>query len=346
MSYRYIGNKTRFLAVLLDVVPEIVRSGATVADPMCGTAAVSEALRRSGYRVLASDMMTYSFHHACVRLLLSRAPAFRRVGLGGYAAVLAYLNELRPRRGFFHREFSPAGEPSEGQPPRRYLSPSNAERLDGINRQIGAWHRDSKLSALEHSLLRHDLVLAVNRVANIAGTYGHFRSVWSNGSLSSLELQAASFVRERSLPHVVRQGPVETLAGQIEADLCYLDPPYTKRQYAANYHLIETVARGDEPRAVGMSGLRPWRDQYSDFCSKLRVRDSLQAVIQGMKCRRFLISYSADGLLGLDDLTTFLRGFGKTEVWAHPYPRFRSNASGLAPVGTEYLLYLERKRNA
>ncbi|MCZ5120468.1 DNA adenine methylase [Escherichia coli] len=37
---------------------------------------------------------------------------------------------------------------------------------------------------------------------------------------------------------------------QIQCDLCYIDPPYMKRQYAANYHILETLARGDEPEAM------------------------------------------------------------------------------------------------
>ena len=79
------------------------------------------------------------------------------------------------------------------------------------------------------------------------------------------------------------RGQAETVAPLIEADLCYIDPPYMKRQYAANYHIIETIARGDSPEAVGVSGLRPWRDQYSDFCSKVKIRDAFRAIFSVAK---------------------------------------------------------------
>ncbi len=36
----------------------------------------------------------------------------------------------------------------------------------------------------------------------------------------------------------------------MNAYLCYVDPPYMKRQYAANYHLLETIAKGDNPVAA------------------------------------------------------------------------------------------------
>ena len=42
-----------------------------------------------------------------------------------------------------------------------------------------------------------------------------------------------------------------------------LIPHISKRQYAANYHILETLHGNVEPEAIGDSGLRPWRDQYS-----------------------------------------------------------------------------------
>ncbi|UWR01231.1 DNA adenine methylase (plasmid) [Rhodobacteraceae bacterium S2214] len=101
MSYRYIGNKTRLLPILLDSFSKVVKDGATVADIMCGTASVSEALRTSEYRVIASDMMTFAAHHARVRLLLSEEPKFGKIGLKGYASVLTHLNQLKLRKGVF-----------------------------------------------------------------------------------------------------------------------------------------------------------------------------------------------------------------------------------------------------
>ena len=115
-----------------------------------------------------------------------------------------------------------------------------------------------------------------------------------------------------------------------------------KRQYAANYHLIETIARGDEPEAIGVSGLRPWRDQYSDFCSKVRIRDAFSKIIRGMNCSLFLISYSEDGLLPRKEMLKLLGQFGEAELLESIVPRFRSNDSPLGRTMTEYLFILKR----
>lgn len=326
----------------MNAIQELVPPGVRVADLMCGTASVSEALRVAGYQVISTDIMTYSFYHATVRLMIAEAPRFCGLGGRSYLDVLNELQHVHPVEGLMVREYSPAGKPLGGYPPRGYLSPANAARIDSINLRLSTWEQEGRLTQKERALLRHDLVLAVNRVANIAGTYGHFRSKWSNGSMSPLQLVPSEFSGENSSGHAVLQGRAEDLARSISADLCYIDPPYTKRQYAANYHLLETVARGDTPKAIGVSGLRPWRDQYSNFCSKLLVRDSFCAIIKSMDCPRFLISYSEDGLLSKEDLGDLLSGFGKVQTQEYPYPRFRSNDSPLAPTGTEFIFYLER----
>jgi adenine-specific DNA-methyltransferase len=167
--------------------------------------------------------------------------------------------------------------------------------------------------------------------------YGHFRSTWSNGSLRPLVLKPAEFVNGYRTDHIVQRGYIEQLAASITADLCYIDPPYMKRQYAANYHLIETLARGDEPPAIGISGLRPWRDQYSDFCTKTKIRQAFSTVLQSMDCPQFLISYSADGLLSSEELIAVFEKVGPVTTYTKEYPRFRSNDSELGSTVTEYL---------
>jgi adenine-specific DNA-methyltransferase len=341
MAYRYIGNKSRLAGLLLQLAGAHVRPGATVADPMCGTASFSFALRAAGYRVLASDLMTFARHHAVVRLKLARAPAFAALGAGGYGAVLERLNALPGASGLMAREYSPGGAPRGGQPPRGYLTEANAARLDAMLAAVAGWQAAGRLTDEEHALLRHDLVLAVNRVANIAGTYGHFWSKWTDASLQPIRLRPSQFFALRT-DHEVRQGRAEDVAAALACDLCYLDPPYTKRQYAANYHLIETVARGDEPEAIGVSGLRPWRDQYSDFCSKLRIRDAFGAILRGADCPRYLVSYSEDGLLARDELAAFLALHGSVVCFEFEFPRFRSNQSPLGRTLKEYVFALDR----
>ena len=72
--YRYIGNKTKLLPFIIEKVNELLGGNGTVADIMAGTGVVSLELRRQGYNVIASDVMTFSYHHLVVNLLLNEPP--------------------------------------------------------------------------------------------------------------------------------------------------------------------------------------------------------------------------------------------------------------------------------
>ena len=352
--YRYIGNKTKLLPILMATIAEEAPTNATIVDLMSGTGSVAVALRKSGYHVIASDMMTYSKHHLVTQLLLDAPPSFQKIidylkiekkELSGYDLVLRYLNLLPGKESYFFDEFSPDGTPSNGSPSRKYFTSENAKKIDAIREKINEWIENGLITAEEESVLKHTLIMAVNDVANISGTYGYFLSKFNTSSLESIELKPIQFIREGNIQNIVVQGFAEDIASTITADVCYIDPPYMKRQYAANYHILETIARGDYPDTIGKSGLRDWWDQHSKFCTKTKIRDSFSKVITEMNCNKFIISYSEDGLLSLDELTELFFQFGDVTYKTIEYSRFRSNNSPLSKKFNEYIIILTKKES-
>ncbi len=346
--YRYIGNKTKLLPFIIDKTKELIGETGTVADIMAGTGTVALELRKKGYSVVASDVMTYSYHHLVVNLLLDRSPAFAGV-VGStsecktpYEKVVGFLNDLGFKDGFFFNEFSPGGITSSGDDARKYFTTSNARKIDAIRDQINTWVALKQITENEASLLKHTLIMAVNRVANISGTYGYFLSEFKKNALEPLVLIPVNLDGNENINHTVLRGFAEDLAAGITANLCYIDPPYMKRQYAANYHVLETIARGDYPDAIGKSGLRDWWDQHSKFCTKTKGLDSFTSVIRNMHCDIFLISYSEDGLFSLEQLIACFEQFGNVDVQIIDYNRFRSNDSPLPQKLKEYLITVRK----
>lgn len=349
MGYRYIGSKDKLAATLINIIKRKCPAATSVIDLMAGTGLFSLALRKEGYRVIASDVMTYSYHHLMVNLKLNHAPKFdglkELVGSDNntYEKVLEYLNQCHPELGFFTKEYSPSGRPTVGCKSRMYFTSENASKIDSIRRIIKAWHENNRISDVEHSLLLHDLIMAANDIANIAGTYGHYLSHFVKRSTDPILLTPSVFEEnDNTEGHEIRSGYAEELSPLLTGDVCYIDPPYIKRQYAANYHILETLAREDKPEAIGESGLRPWRDQYSNFCSKVRIRNAFDLIIRNINCRDIFISYSEDGLLPIDDLMNFLGQYGKVELNEIRYKRFRSNNSKKGLELTEYLIHLNK----
>lgn len=360
MGFRYIGSKDKLSDIIISEIKSIKKGANHVIDLMAGTGLFSLALREKGFRVSAVDVMTYSFHHLNVHLFLSEAPEFKGIkkieGIEKYAAqnlfggsnyetVLNYLNNMKPIKGYFYKEFSPEGEPSNTTKPRKYFTAKNAAKIDAIRKEIKSLRKKNFITEFEHSLLLHDLIMAANDIANIAGTYGHYLSKFVKRAEDPIQLYASTFSKEGKLEgHKVFRGYAEDVAGKLTGDVCYIDPPYIKRQYAANYHILETLAREDEPEAIGDSGLRPWRDQYSNFCSKVKIRSSFDKILTQINCEDFLISYSEDGLLPIDDLISFLSEYGKVVKKDVQYKRFKSRTDVIKKGATlnEFLIHLHR----
>ena len=322
MSYRYLGNKTKLADWIVGEIADVLPKGSSIADPMCGTASVSLALARAGYDVTASDALTFPVVHARTRLA-KKAPEFDV--FGGYAEALKWMGNVKPHAGYFSREFGAGGSPANGRAPRLYFSTENAAHIDGVRAGILELMADGSLSELEHSILLQHLLLATNKVANISGTYGYFRKTLSSTALRPLSFEPLAF-EDTTGTHTVMQGSVEELASSFETDAVYLDPPYTKRQYAGNYHILETLAREDEPVAAGDGGLRPWMDQASDFCYRRSAGSAFRATMERLNARHVFISYSEDGQVTGEELLSILSEFGTVAVHEQPHPRYRSNA--------------------
>src|ERR1700686_2393909 len=99
---RYIGNKTRLLPFIL---PTLRRSGIDVGsahDAFAGTASVSRALKKKGWRVHSSDLLMSSYVFQRAYVVADRGDPL----LGDMAAELA---SLAPQLGFISRHFSPTG---------------------------------------------------------------------------------------------------------------------------------------------------------------------------------------------------------------------------------------------
>jgi adenine-specific DNA-methyltransferase len=356
MGTRYIGAKTKISNEIINEITKVASREETIVDLMCGTGAVSLQLRKEGYKVIAIDVMSQATHITKVKLLLQEPPSFANADKyfsktgqtiltdnSGYESIIQTLNNLQPIKGYFWREFSPEGKPVNNEPPRKYFTSENAQKIDAARAFIKTLKEEKAINDIEYSLLIHDLIMAVNDVANIAGTYGHYLSRFISRANQPIKFIPANFEKGgREGGHEIFHGHAENFAKNIQAKMCYIDPPYIKRQYAANYHILETIAKGDEPQAEGKSGLRPWRDEYSDFCSKIKIYGAFEKIITEMDCNHFLISYSSDGLLTKIQLLEFFKKFGEVSIREFPYKRFKSRNEEADECIVEYLFHLNK----
>lgn len=334
MGVRYIGSKARVADAILDLAGE--PDGGRFVDAFCGTGSVAAEAASRGWPVTLNDALPSAVAMAIGATVGRHDVPFAQ--LGGYSSTIRALNAVPAAPGFLHAEYSPASA-ARAPVERRYFTEHNAARLDAMRAQVQAWDEAGALSWLERELLLSDLLQAANKVANISGTYGCFLKDWSPTALHEVR------VRERTL--TLRSTDLEVVVGDVSLvpttaeDTVYLDPPYTKRQYSAYYHVLETIHAGDSPEVGGVTGLRPWKDKASDYCYKTRALGALTSLIANTSARRILLSYSNEGHVPQGQLVDALTESGSVTLHAiKTIGRYRPNAQASAAGDTvnEYVI--------
>lgn len=358
MGIRFIGHKKQLLPDIIEVISSTVDDDVEwVADLFTGTASVSVALKRAGYHVIANDILSHSCVSARALLLNSPHPQFDTlrsevpdvdttqsmfIQQGGYHKVLSHLNQLSGQEGFFYNHYSPEGTSSREEP-RKYFITENAKKIDTWRATISQWNADDLLSEAEHSLLLYDVIRSANEVANTAGTYGAFLKGWYERAKQPIEL-SPSDIPEGTTEHRVYQRDANELASELKARAVYLDPPYTKRQYASYYHIPETIAEEDTPEIEGKTGLRPWQSKSSDYCYKSRAADSLDELLSELDAEYVFLSYSDEGHIPPGELEDILSEHGSVTEHQFGHQRYKSNNGAKSGELTESLYVVERNR--
>ena len=123
-----------------------------------------------------------------------------------------------------------------------------------------------------------------------------------------------------------------------------MDPPYNQRQYGANYHLLNTIARYDSFTPQGKTGLREYT--RSDYCKKSVVLESFEALIKNADFRYIFLSYNNEGLMQSQEVEKIMQKYGRYSLATTQYQRFKAdkteNRNHKADKTTEYLHILEK----
>lgn len=333
---RFIGSKERLLPSIGKIVFNHFPKGSTVGDLFCGTASVASYFKKEGYRVIANDNLFFCTVMARAALFISEEPTFNglqnlitqsvKMFSASYDNVLAYLNNLTPEKGFFYENYSKEGTESQDNE-RNYFTGINAARIDAVRLKIEEWCLGQYITYEEKCLLITDLLNAAVAVSNTAGTYGYFLKSVEPRALKELTLKRSRIISGRT-DHVVFNKDANELAKEIQLDIAYLDPPYNWRQYAAYYHILETIAKYDSPIIFGKSGLRPWDKLRSRYSYRNDARNALIEIIGKINAKSILVSYNADGLIPHDEIMEILSAIGSPEVETVALPRYISKLGG------------------
>jgi len=351
----YIGSKRALLPFLHEVfaslVPEPRR--ARFLDPFAGTGAVSRLARVMRFRVAANDWEVYSRVINSCHLGLTPAGMTRLFAArGGAEAVLASLNALsRPRDAdaYISLHYAPPRtEDADWRTHRLFYTRENALRIDAMRSMIEEMYPGQSGDpdvAMEKDVLVASLLYQAATHTNTSGVFKACHRGFGGHGRDALRRIMAPV---RLLPPVLMDGPAAEvrceeaaafLAGRT-AELCYLDPPYAVHQYGSNYFMLTSIALWDRPPVSSARGVdgrfrrkagirEDWVGTRSAFCSARTAAAAMRATVRAADCRWLVVSYSDEGVIGLEELCDTLAAEGALSIRSRGYVKYPGGKQSL-----------------
>ena len=289
-------------------------------DGFSGTTRVSQALAKSGYRVMANDIAIWSeIFGTCY--LLNKEPSEH------YCALIRSLNEVSPRDGWFTEHYG--GEANGGSAIqhdglKRPWQIHNTRKLDGIREEIDRL----SLSPVERAIAMTSLILALDRVDNTIGHFSSYLRRWSSRSFDLLYLEVPNLFASHEDHEVIRKDVYDVACR--EADLVYFDPPYgsnnekmppSRVRYASYYHLWTTICLNDTPETFGkarrridtsdaLAGSSFEEFRRNPHSGRFLAVEALDRLIRSTAARWVILSYSSGGRATADEVHDILSTHG------------------------------------
>ncbi|HHT67143.1 MAG TPA: DNA adenine methylase [Erysipelotrichaceae bacterium] len=336
---RYLGNKESICDEIINLILEKTSylKSKIFFDAFCGTGTIANALKDK-YDLILNDNMLLAVVFSVGRIFKGHC-SFSKLTFN----PIEYFNSNKNTKvGFFSKNYAPQ---LSG---RMYFSDFNAGRIDFLRETIEEWKKTNEISCQEYCYLLACLLESVSKVSNVAGVYGAYLKTWDPRAIKEInfiEVNGDISKNEPKLIHAFNKN-IHDVIVEVDCDILYLDPPYTKNKYSVQYHLLETLIRNDNPPLKGITGTRDLSFVSDAWSSKYKVDVEFEYVVAKTKARHIVLSYSSDGIMTKEYITNVLRRYGKPEtltIKEIPYKKYRNHKTFSEDKHFEYIFYIEKK---
>jgi adenine-specific DNA-methyltransferase len=333
----YIGSKQKLSNFIKTTVYSVVGrnlSDKIFCDIFAGTGAVGRSFNAEVKKVIANDCEYYSF-------------VLNKNYIGNHTEIKdkeKYINELNDLslidNGFIYKNYCLGGGSG-----RQYFSDFNGKKIDTIRKKIENWKSENKISPNLYFFLLASLLESADSVANTASVYGAYLKHLKKSAQKELILQPAIFELSDT-EHEVFNADSNALISQIKGDILYLDPPYNARQYGANYHILNTIAKYDHFIPKGKTGMREY--EKSRYCSAVKVAPEFEDLIKNANFKYIFLNYNNEGLMTAETVRNIMQKYGKYDLVETDYQRFKADKTenrNHKAVGTKEYIHILEKNN-
>lgn len=329
----YIGSKYKLRDFLLQTIQGVVgedMSNRVFCDLFAGTGQVGRHFKPLVKSVIANDLEYYSYvlnRHYIGNNAIDRANI-----------LIEKLNNVAPKVGLISRNYCKTKTCE-----RNYFKPENGNKIDGIRSAIEKWNKAGELTKDEYFYALTLLIEGADKVANTASVYGAYLKHIKITAQKDLLIKPIDLIESKNEQQVFNKNSNELIA-EIEGDILYLDPPYNHRQYGANYHMLNIIAKHKAENIRGITGLIDYNK--SKYSRKNEVALAFEELIANSKFKYVFLSYNNEGLMPPKTIKNIMSKYGRYDVVKKEYSRFRAdkkeNRNHKANFTYEYLHILEK----
>ncbi|MFA5498463.1 MAG: DNA adenine methylase [Candidatus Cloacimonadia bacterium] len=330
----YIGSKFNIMDFISKSIFKVVGTDFELfCDLFSGTGSVGIHFKEKGHKVISNDFQYYSYvlsrhyigNNRPLKFegLVDKLEVNNRLYHDAYERVCSHLNSLPGIEGFIYNNYCWGGT-HNSKYPRRYFSDHNGKKSDHIRITIEEWKSQDLINNDEYFYLLATLIESLDKYANTASVYGAFLKKLKKTAQKEMKLQYLPLYKSHKENEVYNLD-CNKLITLIEGDVLYMDPPYNHRQYAANYHVLETVAKYDNPVLYGVTGLRDYTRQKSLFGYKNKALDQLETLVSKAKFNYIFLSYNNEGIMSTSDIENIMSKYGKYGVFIQKNGRFKAD---------------------
>lgn len=298
---KYIGSKSSLIPSILECIDKNIPKDEvkTAIDVFTGTTRVAQAFKKKGWTVTTSDL---SWASACY----SGAWITNEANRQGLQEKIDILNALPGTEDWITKNYCDAkGEQGSIV---RVWQPKNGKKADAIRNQIELWFSNKTIQQWEKDTLITSLIVALDKVDNTVGVQQAYLKDWCSRSHNDLKLE---------LPKQVEGPKGKHLSGNCldlqyeQADLAYLDPPYSSHSYSTYYHIWDSIAKWDKPevglktnrRIDRVNGSNSYDNKMNSLWNtKRNALSAFETLIDRLPVKWVLVSYNNESLVEIDKL--------------------------------------------
>ena len=328
----YIGNKEKLVNWICDYFPKDTKS---IFDAFSGGSSIGYEAKRRGYKTISNDILKINYYLA-KSLIENNNDTLTKEDTD-------IIFEGKPIKGFMYKNYSEV-----------FFFPEECMELDLYRKNIENLSSESKKS-IAFTLIRRAMVRKM--------PYSRFNLNWEKiKQLRDEEYSYAKYKRRRAYhnesfrSHFIKNltdynnaifdnnqknkvynEDIFNLLDKVEADIIYLDPPYTgtMNNYFGFYGLIDEYIHSKK--------LKPFENNFIDKKSSLELFDKLFANLRNFKY--WFLSYNNNSYPSKDELISIISKYSNDiQVIEKPHD-YKVTGKEKKTKNTEYLFIIKNNKH-